>query len=72
MKWVLRYLRGTRDYCITVNNNSASVCGFVDSYFASGLDKRRSTSCNVFTLIGGAVSWMSKLQETIILSTTKA
>eukprot|EP00253_Pinus_taeda_P006983 PITA_06983 len=36
------------------------------------LDKRRSTTGYVFTLAGGAISWMSKLQETIALSTTEA
>ena len=65
VKWVIRYLRGTSDYCITFNNNNDSVCGFVDSYFVGDLDKRRSTSSYVFTLAGGAISWMSKLQETI-------
>ena len=34
VKWVLRYLIGTSDYCITFNNNNDYVCGFVDSYFA--------------------------------------
>ena len=72
MKWVLRYLRGTSDYCITFNNNSDYVCGFVDSYFTGDSDKIRSTSCYVFTFAGGALSWMSKLQETIALSTTEA
>ena len=72
MKWVLKYLRGTSDYCITFNSNCDSVCGFVDSDFASDLDKRRSTLGYVFTLAGGAISWMSKLQETVALSTTEA
>eukprot|EP00253_Pinus_taeda_P023964 PITA_23964 len=36
------------------------------------LDKKRSTIGYVFTLVGGAISWTSKLQETIALSTTKA
>ena len=71
-KWVLRYLRGTSDYCITFNNKSDSICGFVDSYFARDLDKRRSTSSYVFTLAGGVISWMSKLQEIVALSTTEA
>ena len=39
------------------------------SYFAGDLDKRRCTSSYVFTLAGGAISWMSKLQETVALST---
>ena len=66
-----RYLRGTSDYCITFNNNSDSICGFVDLDFTGDLDKRRSTSGYVFTLAGGAINWMSKLHETIALSTTK-
>ena len=52
VKWVLWYLRGTSDYCITFNNNSDSVCGFVDSNFAGDLDKRKSTLGYVFTLVG--------------------
>ena len=69
MKWVLRYLRGTSDYCIIFNNNSDYICGFIDSYFAGDLDKICSTSGYVFTLVGGAISWISKLHETISLST---
>eukprot|EP00253_Pinus_taeda_P021690 PITA_21690 len=36
------------------------------------LDKRRSTSGYVFTLAGGAISWMLKLQNIFALSTTEA
>ena len=72
VKWVLQYLRGISDYCITFNNNSEFVCGFVDLDFACDLDMRRSTSGFVFTLAGGAISWMSKLQEIVALSTKEA
>jgi hypothetical protein len=41
------------------------VCGYVDSNFVGDLDKRRSTSGYVFTLAGGPICWMSKLQNTI-------
>ena len=30
VKWVLWFLRGTSDYCITFNSKSDFVCGFVD------------------------------------------
>lgn len=70
---MLQYLRGTSDYCITYNN-SEFVCGYLDSNFAGDLDKGRSTSGYVFTLVGGAraISWMSKLQNIVALSTTEA
>jgi hypothetical protein len=71
VKWVLRYLRGTSDYCITYNDGCELICGYVDSDFASDLDKRRLTSGYVFTLAGGAISWMSKLHNIVALSTTE-
>jgi hypothetical protein len=72
VKWVLRYLRGTSDYCITYNNGCELVCGYVDSDFAGDMEKMRSTSGYVFTLEGGAISWMSKLHSIVSLSTTEA
>ena len=62
VKWVLQYLRGTSNYCITFDGCSDEVCGYVDSNFVGDLEKRRSTSCYVFILTVGAISWMSKLQ----------
>jgi hypothetical protein len=72
VKWVLQYLRGTSDYCITYNSGCESVCGYVDYDFAGDLDKKRSTSGYVFTLAGGSISWMSKLQNIVALSTKEA
>jgi hypothetical protein len=56
VKLVLRYLRDTSDYCITYNSDCELVCGYVDSDFVGDLDKIRSTSGYVFTLVGGAIS----------------
>eukprot|EP00253_Pinus_taeda_P031334 PITA_31334 len=39
---------------------------------AGDLDQKRSTSVYVFNLFGGAVSWMSKKQSVVALSTTEA
>lgn len=36
------------------------------------MDDRFSTSGNVFSLAGGAVSWLSKKEATVALSTTEA
>ena len=46
-------------------------CGFVDADWVGDLDQRRSTSGYVFNLFGGAVSWMSKKQSIVALSTTE-
>ena len=46
--------------------------GFVDADSARDLEQRRPTSGYVFNLFGGAVSWMSKKQSVVALSTTEA
>ena len=44
----------------------------MDLYYAGDLDKRRSTTGYVFTLVGAPMSWKSTLQSTIALSITEA
>jgi len=46
--------------------------GFVDVDWAWDLDQRISTSGYVFNLFGGAVTWMSKKQSVVGLSTIEA
>jgi hypothetical protein len=46
--------------------------GFVDADWAGDLDPIRSTSGYVFNLFGGAISWMSKIQAVVALSTTES
>lgn len=67
VKWVFCYLQGIIDYCITYNNSGDSICGYVDSIFTGDLDKRRSTFGYIFTLAGGPICWMSKLQNIIVV-----
>eukprot|EP00253_Pinus_taeda_P007026 PITA_07026 len=77
VKRVFRYLRGTSDYGLCYQGKVGlekvlDICGFVDADWARDLDQRRSTSRHVFNLFGGAVSWMSKKQSVVALSTTEA
>ncbi|BAT89814.1 hypothetical protein VIGAN_06088500, partial [Vigna angularis var. angularis] len=51
---------------------STNVVAYSDSDFAGDLDDRRSTSGSVFLLGFGAVSWSSKKQPIVTLSTTEA
>ncbi|KAH9684612.1 DNA (cytosine-5)-methyltransferase 1B [Citrus sinensis] len=75
VKWVLRYLRGTAVTAIMfgkISGASPEVAGFVDSDYAADKDRRRSITCFVFTICGGAISWKSFLQSVVALSTTEA
>ncbi|KAH9649806.1 hypothetical protein KPL70_026120 [Citrus sinensis] len=72
VKRILRYIRGTSDVALCYGGLEFTVRGYVDSDFAGDLDKRKSTTGYVFTLAGAAVSWVSKLQTVVALSTTEA
>lgn len=71
-KRVLRYLRGTTNYGLFYKKSeSDQLVGFSDSDYAGDLEDRKSTSCYVFMLSSGAISWSSKKQQVVALSTTE-
>ena len=77
VKWVFRYLRGTSDYGLCYQGRPRldivlDIYGFVDVDWARDLYQRRSTSGYVFSLFGGAISWMRKRQSVVALSTVEA
>ncbi|MCO5607397.1 hypothetical protein L7F22_061593 [Adiantum nelumboides] len=72
VKGVLRYLNGTKDRCICFGKGKLSVVGYTDADYAGDLDKRRSTSGYLYTFAGGAISWLSRLQSCVTLSTIEA
>jgi hypothetical protein len=72
VKRILRYIKGTSGVAICFGGSELTVRGYVDSDFAGDHDKRKSTTGYVFTLARGAVSWLSKLQTVVALSTTEA
>eukprot|EP00253_Pinus_taeda_P010793 PITA_10793 len=77
VKRVFIYLCGTSDYGLCYQgrlglNRFLDIRGFVDADWARDLDQRRSTSGYVLNLFGGAVSWMSKRQPVVALSTREA
>ncbi|KAK0594571.1 hypothetical protein LWI29_027750 [Acer saccharum] len=59
VKWILRYLRGTTEKCLTFRRDELKLEGYVDSDFAGEVDHRRSTTGYVFTMASTAISWMS-------------
>jgi Reverse transcriptase (RNA-dependent DNA polymerase) len=79
-KRVLRYIKGTKTYGITYRAGSTRhvgpldtnlFYGFSDAAFANA-DDNRSISGYVFLSNGGAITWGSKKQTTIALSSTEA
>jgi hypothetical protein len=72
-KRVLRYLKGTSDYGIWYQSGGrGNLEVFTDSDYAGDIEDRKSTSGNVFLWDGGAVTWSSKKQEVVALSSTEA
>ena len=55
-----------------VRKKLSGLIGYCNSDYAGDLDARKSTSGNVFTLGGTAVSWQSSLPNVFAMSTTEA
>jgi len=73
LKHALLYMKETLDYGITYFcNSSLRPFGYVNSDYARDVDGRKSTEGHMFFVGGGLVSWASKHQETIALSTVEA
>ena len=73
VKRILRYLQGTLDLGLKLGgkNATASLKGYSDSDWGGSLDDRKSTTGFVFDF-GGPISWQSKKQPTVALSSTEA
>lgn len=72
-KRIFRYLQGTLEYGLFYKKGEkSSLIGFTDSDYAGDLDDRKSTSGYVFMMSSAAISWCSKKQPIVTLSTTEA
>lgn len=73
VKIILRYIRNTLDVGIEYRKTEETrLIGYSDSDYAGDVTTRKSTSGIVFTLAGGAISWASKRQSVVAMSTTEA
>lgn len=72
-KRILRYVQGTTGFEIQYRHGGEEkLVGYVDSDYAGDEDDRRSTSGYAFMFGKGVVSWESKKQPIVTLSTTEA
>jgi hypothetical protein len=68
---VFQYLKGTRDLQLVLGSNGSSLLGYSDTDWASQLH-HHSISGFTFFLGDGAISWSSKKQPIITLSSTES
>ena len=69
----MRYLNGTRNYGLLYDKDKVTdFIGCSDAYRAGDLDYCSSSSGYVFKLSEAAVSWRSKKQSCVALSTAEA
>eukprot|EP00253_Pinus_taeda_P028421 PITA_28421 len=72
-KRILRYVKGTKKFGILYNvSEHSDLVGYTDSDWAGSVDDRKSTSSCVFHMGSGAISWASKKQSIVALSTAEA
>lgn len=73
IKRIWRYLNGTRDYGILfVRGEKSVLTGHVDSNYAGDTENGQSTTGFIFQLRSSPISWHSKRQTTVALSSTEA
>ncbi|KAK9185737.1 hypothetical protein WN943_026096 [Citrus x changshan-huyou] len=70
---VLRYVKSTIDYGLLYKKGgNCKLVGYCDADYAGDHDTRRSTTRYMFTIGSGTISWCSKRQPTVSLSTKEA
>lgn len=73
VKRILRYLKGTSDLGLHYTSSDVDgLVGYSDSDWAGDLDDRKSVSGYMFKLCGAPISWRSKKQTSVALSTAEA
>jgi hypothetical protein len=71
---VWKYLAGTVDYSLvyTTSEHRLHLSGFVDSDWGGDYPTRKSTTGYIFFYANAPVSWSSKIQKTVALSSCEA
>ena len=72
IKRIICYINGTSDYGIQYSRDSNKcLAGYSDADWAGCIDDRKSTSGGCFYLRNNLVSWISKKQNSVSLSTVE-
>jgi hypothetical protein len=71
-KRILRYLQGSKQLCLTYHSQEPDFFGYCDSDWAQDRSDRKSTTGYVFFFAGAPISWATKKQQSVALSTCEA
>ena len=58
VKWILRYIEGSIDYCLCYRGTNTLLEGFTNFDFVGDMDSGRSTTSYIYSFAGVAVSWV--------------
>ena len=77
VKRIFRYLKGTIDYSLTYTKDPTDkffrkIVGYSDASYAPNPNDRKSVGAYIFNYNGGAISWSSKRQSIVALSSCEA
>ncbi|CAM8968918.1 unnamed protein product [Rhodiola kirilowii] len=73
IKRIIKYICGTNDYAIWyTKDTNPFLVGYCDADWAGNAEDRKSTSGDYFFIGNNLISWFSKKQNSISLSTTEA
>jgi Reverse transcriptase (RNA-dependent DNA polymerase) len=71
-KRVLCYLKGTKSWRLTLGGSTSALAVYTDADWGSHQDDRRSVGAYLVKIGDGVVSWKSKKQTCVALSSTEA
>ena len=66
------YLKGYPNYGLLFQDNKPSLIGYADADWGGDLSTRRSTTGYIFLFMNSPISWNSRLQRTVALSSCEA
>lgn len=72
VKRIMRYLKGTSSLRITYRHEETEITGFCDADYAGNIETKQTTTGYFFLFQDAAISWSSKLQKRITLSSTES
>ena len=72
--YIVRYLSSSKELCIVYSGtgDSNGLCAYFDTDWAGDIETSRSTTGYVIFLENGIVSWLSRRQRRVTLSSTEA